>query len=281
MSYSAIVPTGGYGGWLFLKRTEENQQAALVRSPEYQRDEAYFREKISSVTTAEELVSDRRLLKVALGAFGLDDDINNRFFLRKVLEDGTVEADALSNRLADKRYREFSEAFGFGGSSPPRTTLGGFSDEVLDRYKTRQFERAVGERSESLRLALDAERTIGELAGKSSNDTTKWFQMMGTPPMRTVMQTALGLPSSLSAIDIDQQLAIFRDKASDVLGIQSFDELAQPDRMEELLRRYLVLAPSDDFFASASSGSSALQILQAGQGRSGGAQGLLQILASR
>jgi hypothetical protein len=281
MSFSAIVPTGGYGGWLFLKRTEDTQQAALARSPEYKRDDAYFREKIASVTTAEELVSDRRLLTVALGAFGLDDDINNRFFLRKVLEDGTLVSDALSNRLADKRYREFSQAFGFGDVSAPRTTLREFPDEILDRYKVRQFERAVGERSGSLRLALDAERTIAELASRNGSDTTKWFQMMGTPPMRTVVQTALGLPSSLSAIDIDQQLATFKEKARDVLGIERFDDLARPDRMEELLRRYLVLAPGESSLGAASSGSSALQLLQAGQGRSNGAQGLLQILASR
>lgn len=47
--------------------------------PKIRNDEAYFRAKIGSVKTAEQLVSDRRLLKVALGAFGLEADINNRF----------------------------------------------------------------------------------------------------------------------------------------------------------------------------------------------------------
>ena len=94
MSFSPVVPSGGYAGWTFLKRTQDRQQAALQADPVFKRDEAYFRAKIGSVTSAEQLVSDRRLLKVALGAFGLDADINNKFFLRKVLEDGTLSTDA-------------------------------------------------------------------------------------------------------------------------------------------------------------------------------------------
>ena len=46
----------------------------FTKSIELKRDTEYFQEKISSITSAEELVSDRRLLTVALGAFGLQDD---------------------------------------------------------------------------------------------------------------------------------------------------------------------------------------------------------------
>jgi hypothetical protein len=60
-------------------------------------------------------VGDRRLLEVALGAFGLDDDIRNRFFIRKVLEEGTTSPSRrFANRLSDKRYLALAETFGFG-----------------------------------------------------------------------------------------------------------------------------------------------------------------------
>nr|WP_276946739.1 DUF1217 domain-containing protein [Haematobacter massiliensis] len=66
-----------------------------------QRDEAYFRDRIGGISSAEELVADRRLLQIALGAFGLGEDIGNKYFIRKVLEDGVSERTALANRLSN------------------------------------------------------------------------------------------------------------------------------------------------------------------------------------
>ena len=90
MSYSPILPVSGYGGWAFLKRTMATQTAAFNASGELKRDEDYFRARIGKINSAEELVADRRLLKVALGAFGLDADINSKAFVQNVLEDGTL-----------------------------------------------------------------------------------------------------------------------------------------------------------------------------------------------
>ena len=90
MSYTPAIPLSGYAGWAFLKRTMPTQQASFNAAPQNKRDEDYFREKIGTINTAEQLVNDRRLLRVALGAFGLDKDINNKFFIQKVLQDGTL-----------------------------------------------------------------------------------------------------------------------------------------------------------------------------------------------
>ena len=109
-----------------------------------------FREKIESIKTAEDLVADRELLSVALGAFGLDDDINNTFFIRKVLEDGTIDDDALANRLSDSRYADLSEAFGFGTPGFTRTSLSFFADEIVDRYEAQQFQQAVGDQDNDI-----------------------------------------------------------------------------------------------------------------------------------
>ena len=54
--------------------------------------------------------ADVRVAADALGAFGLDGDINNRFFIRKVLEGGTLTAGALATKLTDKRYAQMSAA---------------------------------------------------------------------------------------------------------------------------------------------------------------------------
>ena len=96
MTYQPVLPLSGYAGWALLNRTIAVQTAAFNKSPEITRDTDYFAANISKVTTAEDLVKDRRLLRVALGAFGLDDDINNKAFIQKVLSDGSLNADALA-----------------------------------------------------------------------------------------------------------------------------------------------------------------------------------------
>ncbi|ESW59285.1 MAG: hypothetical protein Q27BPR15_18375, partial [Rhodobacter sp. CACIA14H1] len=99
MMFTPVLPAFGTQGWTFLKRTEAAQQATFARQPEIRRDEAYFRDRIGAVRTAEALVSDRRLLRITLEAFGLEQDVDARAFIRKVLEGGTKQADALANRL--------------------------------------------------------------------------------------------------------------------------------------------------------------------------------------
>ena len=84
---------------------------------------------------------------MALTAYGLEGDINNKAFIRKVLEDGTLKEGALANRLADKQYQKLSAAFGFGDFPVPRSKLSDFADKTLALYRTRQFETAVGNRT--------------------------------------------------------------------------------------------------------------------------------------
>jgi hypothetical protein len=275
MSFTPVVPFAGFAGWTYLKRTLPAQQAALAAAPERQRDEAYFRQKISSVTTAADLVADRRLLFVALGAFGLEDDINNRFFIRKVLEEGTLTDGALALRLADPRYREMSEAFGFGNFTTPNTRLSDFADRTLVAYATRRFEAAVGRQSETMRLALNTERELAALAAKSSGGDTKWYAVMGSRPLRQVFETVLGLPASFAAVDLDQQLSVFKAKAEAMFGTSDIGAFAAPERMDKLIRTYVTRADLAGSSAGAP-GSAALQLLQSGPGAAAGLLALLR-----
>ena len=269
MSYTPAIPLDGYAGWAFLTRTRTAQMEAFVSSPTLQRDEAYFRDRISGIATAEELVADRRLLSVALGAYGLDADIDNKYFIRKVLEDGTLDPGALANKLADKRYLEFSKAFGFGDFATPNTRLSDFADTILERYRTRSFEAAVGEQRDEMRLALNAQRELATLAGRSLTDDARWFTVMGSAPLREVFQTALGLPSAFAAIDLDQQLATFRDRAESVLGSSEISMFGDKGKIEELIRVFLVRAEAQSNSTVYSAQTTALTLLQSAGSRGG------------
>lgn len=262
MSFQPVLPLSGYTGWGFLKRTMARQQAAQQALPVQQRDEAYFRDRIGKVDTAEKLVSDKRLLRIALTAFGLEGDVSNKAFIQKILEGGTLKVGSLANKLADKQYQKLSAAFGFGDYSVPRTKVSTFPDEILSQFRTRSFESAVGTQNNTYRLALNAEREVPALAAKTTSETAKWYSVLGNAPLREVIQTALGLPKSFSSIDIDQQVSVLKAKAEAAFGAATLSQFSDPAKMDALVRRFLLQSEMQSQTASSSPAATALALLR-------------------
>ena len=262
--FQPVVPQGGLTGYLFLKRTMENQTAFFNKSPDLKLDTDYFKENIASVETVDDLMGDYRMLKVALGAFGLEDDIGNRYFIRQILEQGTKDDTALANKMSDDRYKKMSEAFGFDNFTSPNTQNPGFAAEIVDLFNRQQFEVAVGEQDTSLRLALNAEHALVEVAQDDSSERVKWFSIMGNTPLREVMETALGLPSSFGQMDIDKQVEVFSDRARSQLGLESLSDLADDEVRAGVIQRFLLMDQVQSFNSGMSSGSIALTLLQGG-----------------
>lgn len=262
MSYQPVLPLGGYTGWRFLQKTLDKQQAAFRESAPVQRDADYFRANIAKAKTAADLVNDRRLLKVALGAFGLSDDVNSKAFIQKILEGGTMASGALANKLSDKRYASLAFEFGYGNLGS-RTGLSGFADKIVGLYQKQAFQEAVGQQDNSLRLALNVQEGIQQIASSTKNTNAQWFSIMGNAPLREVFQTALGLPSSTAAIDVDKQLVIFKERAQATFGTSKVSDFTDSARQDKLVRLFLLR--SDTQSSAASPASMALQLL----GRSG------------
>jgi len=260
--FQPIVPTGGLAGWRFLQRTYDTQFEAFSQSVTLQRDTDYFKENIGKITTAEALVSDRRLLSVALGAFGLQDDIDNRYFIRKIFEEGSINEDALAQRFSDPRYQEMSQAFGFGPGEYLKTGQSVFADVIVQRFQTNSFEVAAGEQDDAMRVALYAQHELEEVALMDGSIGTKWFTIMGDPPLRQLFEKALGLPASVGQIDIDQQLEVFKDRAASVFGSEDPAQFADEALRQDVITKYIVRDQLDAFSAGQSSNAIALTLLQ-------------------
>lgn len=162
--FNPIIPSSGLTGWRFLQRTYDNQLENFSNSSQISRNTEYFLEKIGEVKSAEDLTSDRRLLEVALGAFGLQDDIDNRYFITKILEEGTTADDSLANRFSDNRYRDFSAAFGLGPGETSQTGKEGFAEDLVARFQANSFEVSAGLQDDTMRIALYAQRVLVDLA---------------------------------------------------------------------------------------------------------------------
>jgi len=277
MSFQPQIPLSGIAGWRFLQRTEASQQAAFAKGPELRRDVAYFEEKIGTITSAAELVADFRLFKVALGAFGLEGEIDKRAFLRKVLEEGTLDPAAFANRLTNPAFGALAEAFGFGNPGGARTADAGFAAKITAAYKTRAFEGAVGEANNSMRLAMNFRREIAELA---AGEGASWYKVLGSKPLREVFEKAYGLPVQFGQIDIDRQRDTLRDKTSALFGKDNLAAFQDPAAVEKIINRFLARAQVEEGISATTPGAGALTLLQ-NMNSGGGSLGLFNLLASR
>jgi hypothetical protein len=104
-----------------------------------------------------------------------------------------------------------------------------------------------------MRLALNARRELTALASDDASERTKWFRLMGTPPLRKVVEGALGLPAGVGTLDIDRQLDEFRDRAAERFGTDTIAGLAEPATLERLLDRFTAVAGTARSAAQATS----------------------------
>ncbi|SFK90945.1 DUF1217 domain-containing protein [Shimia haliotis] len=259
--FQPMVIGTGLTAWSLLKQTMDTQTAAFEASPELVSDTEYFAANIGNVETAEDLVSDYRLLKVALSAYGLEEDLHNNFFVQQILEQGTEADDALANKLADTRYVEFSKAFGFGNPRGSNTSDTSFVNDVVGLYNERSFEAAVGLQDESLRLALNAERELAKIASDDMSEDAMWFTVLGSEPLRQVFETALGLPDSFATLDIDKQVDELRKRMEGFMGDSNISQFADSENLETLNQRFLLMSQMETFQIQ-SSGQIALTLLQ-------------------
>ena len=239
MSFQPVIGQGGYAGWRILVRTGEMQKALVARDPAVARDAEHVRKTIGGIDSAEALVSDFRLLRTTLSAFGLEEDQNKQHFIRKVLESDLGDPKSLANRLSDKRYRALAEAFGFGAGKRPAATL---AEEIVDRHASAELERRVGTSDGNLRLAMNAKRELAALGSSTATDNTRWYHILGSPPLRKVVEGALGLGAEFGKAPIDKQLAELKLRTGKLFGSPSPSVFATEANVEKIIQRFLIRA---------------------------------------
>jgi len=262
MPIAPVLPTSGLTGWRFLNDSLETQEKLFNSSPDISRDVDYFNENIGDVKTLDDLMGDRRILKVALGAFGLGDEINKGAFVRKVLEEGTEDRSAFAVRLNNSDYLDMARTFDF--SSGELTLSDSQRANITKQYQEETFEVSLGEVDNSMRLALNFQRDIAEIADQGLSENAGWFKVMGSVPLRTVFESAFNMPSGFAQLDIDRQKELLSDKANSLFGGKSVDIFKDPEVIETTIRRYLLQEQVANGPSANTPGSAALSILTGG-----------------
>jgi len=238
MSFSPVLPSTGLTGWNFLKASLPTQTELFEKSPEIQRDLEYFEDNIRNIKTLDDFMNDRRIQKVALGAFGLGEEINKGAFVRKVLDEGVAERTAFARRINNEDYIEFATAFDFTNGDLELNSLE--IDNIKQAYEDETFEIALGDVDNNMRLALNFQREISDLANRGLSEAGGWFKAMGSVPLRTVLESAFNMPEGFSQLDIDKQKELLSDKANSLFGGKGVEVFQDPENVETTIRRFLL-----------------------------------------
>lgn len=192
-------------------------------TPAVARETAYYKENIVKATTIEDFVNDRRLLNYALKAWGLEDMSYAKGLIKKVLEGGIDNPRSLANTLQSGRFKEFATTFNYKTWQTATPVLEGVKTKTVENYVRQSLEQTTAESSPGARLALYFERKAPNIKNA--------YSILADATLLKVVQTALGIPASMSASNIDSQAAMISQKL-DVADLQ------EPAKLGRFLERF-------------------------------------------
>tara|TARA_R110000796_G_scaffold26133_9_gene72891 strand:- start:27444 stop:28286 length:843 start_codon:yes stop_codon:yes gene_type:complete len=259
MVYQPVIPLTGYGGWKFLESTFDKQLEGFTDSARVKNDRQYFQDKMSAPIAMEDFLSDKRLLRISLTAFDLGGEEWKVGFIRHVMEEKADPDSNFLTRLNNQAYTNFANTFAItdGNISLSADTIATLSDD----FELASFRSAVGDVDNNMKLSLNYKAKIGDLVREESSDSANLYRILGDVPVRTVLETALNLPSSWQKLDVDQQADILKERMLSVFSISKVTDLTNEDVMDKVIQRFHTMDSIANGQASLSSGSVALTLL--------------------
>ncbi|HEV2572390.1 DUF1217 domain-containing protein [Methylocella sp. CPCC 101449] len=195
----------------------------IASEPINKRATDYYLANIEKVKSIDDFLKDDKLFSYAMKAFGLSDMTYAKGMMKKVLQEGVESTSSLANRLADPRYKAFATAFNFARYGYLTTTFAATQSETVAKYNQQTLEESAGQDNAGVRLALYFKRSAGNI--------TSSYSILADAALLKVVQTALNLPSAMSAADIDAQAKEI-DKRLKVADLQD------PKKLDKFLQRF-------------------------------------------
>lgn len=193
---------------------------------------SYYRTKLQTLETVDELLADIRLTNVLLVAEGLKPVEVSTETLRAVLTSDLDDPESFANLQTDIAFKKLAGSFNFDAdgiiqsvnSESVQNERGLIETQHL--YLTQALEEEAGEDSLGARLALYFERMAPTL--------TSNFDILADDALAQFIRTTFSISEDTASSDIDQQKAML-DRFLDITDLQD------PDEVDSLVRRFLAL----------------------------------------
>jgi len=158
--------------------TRVEQQADIAK------EAAYYKSNIGKVKTVDDFMKDYRLYHYAMKAYGLEDMAYAKAFMKKVLESDLSDGTSFVNKLVDKRYREFAEAFSFNGTGTPVAQSEDQTDEMIGLYTA------------TMKSQVDALTDASNYYSSKIGTITSADQLLNDDRLRNYVYSAFGIDES-------------------------------------------------------------------------------------
>ena len=254
---------GGLSGWAFLKETQERQQATFETSSDIKRASEGMREKLSEPFTLDDLMGDRQLLRPVLQSFGLESELDKGAFVRRIISDGPDAERGFARRLNNPDFIELARTFEADSDGFIRLSNSKI-EELVQNFEDKAFQSAVGEQEPDLRLALNFEDQISDLAAGAASDRSFWFRVIGKAPLMEVFSTAFILPDGFSNLDVDKQADYLQKRAEQRLGGNPREVLQTTEGVEKTIKDFMLQRQMENGPGALTPGASALTLLNSG-----------------
>jgi hypothetical protein len=200
--------------------------SATAQEPDVSRETAYYLANIGNVKSIDDFVNNYRLFSYAMQAYGLSDMTYAKAFMKKVLTEGISSTNSFANKLSDPRFRQFAAAFDFADLGSYATQATAATTGTTQQYVQQTLEQDAGNQNEGVQLALYFTRKASSITGP--------FQVLADKALTQVVQTALGLPPTVSSGDIDAQAAMLSKMIT-------FSDWQDPAKVTQFAERFAAM----------------------------------------
>lgn len=169
-----------YSSYLMLTRDYSRTLNNLGKRAENVNAASYYQKNIGKVKSVDDLLKDTRLYTYVLKSAGLDDYINSKAFIKKVLTSDLADTKSFANQLTDKRFLELAKSFNFDTAGKvasvtdvqsdvqEQETIGLYNESIVAKEKT--ANAAITKYT----AAIDQFTSVDELFTVANKDTFKF-----------------------------------------------------------------------------------------------------------
>ncbi len=120
---------------------EAYTQQQVNKGTAAQTEATYYQANIGSITSVDQLVSNPRLLRYAVTAYGLDPDLLSKDMIRATLTSDLSDPGSVANTQKNTAYKALAQAFNFNPDGSVNETAQSPSDIITSVY---QYYNATG-----------------------------------------------------------------------------------------------------------------------------------------
>ncbi|HUB63095.1 MAG TPA: DUF1217 domain-containing protein [Methylocella sp.] len=209
--------------------------AATAAEPAVSQQTNYFLANIGKVKTVGDLVNNSKLYTYVMTAFGLSDMMNAKGLITQVLKGGVSNPKSLANTLNDPRYLALASAFNFAANGTSTTSSAALQQTTVNNYIEQTLETNVGQQNQGTQEALYFQRMAPSI--------TSAYSILGNKTLLSVVQTALGLPVSMSEENIDVQAKMITSQLN-------IADLQNPAKLQKFIERFTATYDSQNTAAA-------------------------------